>query len=54
MDPNNGTTGLPSWPQWSQGNELMNFTAVSNVLLLDNFRSESYDYIVRTKNSLHI
>jgi carboxylesterase type B len=54
MDPNNGTTGLPSWPQWSQGNELMNFSVASNVLLVDDFRSESYDYIVRTKNSLHI
>lgn len=54
MDPNDGTMGLPSWPQWSEGNELMNFFVASNVLLVDDFRSESYDYLVTTKNALHI
>ncbi|PMD44849.1 cholinesterase [Hyaloscypha variabilis F] len=54
MDPNNGTTGLLSWPQWSEGNELMNFLAASNVLLADDFRSESYNYVVASKSSLHI
>ena len=54
MDPNDGTTGLPTWPQWSEGNELMNFLAASNVLLADDFRSESYNYLIASKNSLHI
>ncbi|KAN0113160.1 cholinesterase [Hyaloscypha variabilis] len=54
MDPSNGTTGPPSWPQWSEGNELMNFLAASNVLLADDFRSESYNYVVASKSSLHI
>jgi len=25
MDPNDGTMGLPNWPKWSDGNELMHF-----------------------------
>jgi acetylcholinesterase len=25
LDPNNGTTGLPNWLQWSVGGQLMNF-----------------------------
>ena len=54
MNPNEGTTGLPAWPQWSEGSELMNFLAASNVLLADDFRSESYKYLVASKNSLHI
>lgn len=54
MDPNKGTAGLPSWPQWSQGNELLHFLAASNELLKDDFRSESYNYLVATKDSLHI
>ena len=27
MDPNQGTTGLPDWPQWSQGGQLLHFEA---------------------------
>lgn len=54
MDPNEGTIGLPSWPQWSKENELMHFLAASNALLKDDFRSASYDYIVASKDSLHI
>ncbi len=45
LDPNNGTTGLPSWPQWSAGQELMNFNILSNALLPDNFRAAAADYI---------
>jgi hypothetical protein len=41
MDPNDGTTGLPNWPQWSQGNNLMHFQAASNGLLADDFRNAS-------------
>jgi carboxylesterase type B len=54
MDPNSGTIGLASWPQWSQGKELMHFLALSNALLADDFRSASYDYLVMSKDYLHI
>ncbi|KUJ17951.1 cholinesterase [Mollisia scopiformis] len=54
MDPNDGTVGLPTWPKWSQGNQLMNFQAVSNTLLADTFRNDSYAFIAAAKSSLHI
>ncbi|PBP20401.1 lipase 4 [Diplocarpon rosae] len=44
LDPNNGTAGLPTWPRWSQGQELMHFEAARNSLTPDNFRAESYEY----------
>lgn len=46
MDPNEGTTGLLSWPQWSEGNELLHFLAATNALVKDDFRNEAYDYLV--------
>ena len=54
MDPNEGTTGLPNWPQWSQGKELLHFLAASNALIADDFRSESYNYLVAQKSAFHI
>jgi carboxylesterase type B len=54
MDPNEGATNLTSWPQYSEGNELLHFLAASNELLKDDFRSESYDYILSTVGALHI
>jgi carboxylesterase type B len=54
MDPNNGTTGLPAWPQWSGGNELLHFLAASNGLIKDDFRSESSAYIAKQATSFHI
>ena len=54
MDPNNGTTGLPAWPQWSKGNQLLQFSALSNGLIKDDFRSNSYNYIAQQATSFHI
>jgi hypothetical protein len=54
MDPNDGTIGVLNWPKWSDGNELMHFLVASSELLKDDFRSESYDYLVAAKDSLHI
>ncbi|RDW59730.1 carboxylic ester hydrolase-30 [Coleophoma cylindrospora] len=54
MDPNNGTTSFPKWPQWSTNNELMNFFALSSSLLADDFRSDTYDFLVNNIASLHI
>ncbi|KAF8855117.1 cholinesterase [Acephala macrosclerotiorum] len=54
MNPNTETTGLPNWPQWSQGNQLMHFQAWSNSLTPDDFRKASYDAIVQGASSFHI
>lgn len=46
LDPNNGTDGLTEWPQWSKAQELLHFNSFSNDILADDFRSESYDYLL--------
>ncbi|KAL3423593.1 sterol esterase precursor [Phlyctema vagabunda] len=54
MDPNNGTTLYPAWPQWSVKKQLMQFYALSSNLLSDDFRSDTYDFITANIGSLHI
>jgi len=54
LDPNDGTILFPDWPQWSEGNELMNFYALDGTLLADNFREDSYNFITENIASLHI
>jgi carboxylesterase type B len=54
LNPNLGTVGELYWPQWSQGNMLMNFNAASNVLIPDNFRQAAYDYIKAAGAALYI
>ena len=61
LDPNNATggTGKASavhmkWPQWSQGQQLMNFFNDDASLLSDNFRSDSYNWIIDNMEVLHI
>ncbi|OCK98268.1 putative extracellular lipase [Cenococcum geophilum 1.58] len=53
LDPNTGS-GYMNWPQWSAGQQLMNFYATSATLLVDDFRSDSYNVIVSNIASLHI
>lgn len=46
MDPNQGTNPLlPKWPQWSAGMQLVNFRALGNILMPDNFRADSYEFL---------
>lgn len=54
MDPNEGTTGLPDWPQWSQGNQLLQFEAVSNGPIADDFRNASCNFIAANIASLNL
>ncbi len=56
LDPNNGTTGLGlvNWPQWAQGEQLLNFGAVSNSLLADNFREAQYEFLAANSFNFHI
>jgi hypothetical protein len=53
LDPNNGSS-YANWPQWSEGKQLLNFNAANAVLLADDFRSESYDWIAANVGSLHV
>lgn len=54
LDPNQGTVGLTTWPKWSEGKKLLNFNALSNDLLSDDFRTASYNYLNAVKNSFRI
>lgn len=55
LDPNVGTTGYATWPKWSDNQQLMWFqSANSNSLLADNFRNESYQWIVQNKAALRV
>lgn len=54
MNPNDGTELMPTWPQWSQGNQLMNFGLLGNSLIPDTFRNESYNFIAANTAFLHI
>ncbi|KAF2816932.1 putative extracellular lipase [Mytilinidion resinicola] len=53
LDPNEGS-GVAEWPQWAEGQQLMNFYATEATLLKDDFRSESFAVIVGSIGSLHI
>ena len=42
MDPNEGTTGLPNWLQWSESKEVLQLLAASSGLIKDDFRGDNY------------
>jgi acetylcholinesterase len=52
LDPNGA--GLLQWPTWSKGKQLVNFQALQNVLITDNFRSKNYDVLVELQGFLRI
>jgi len=55
LDPNNGTTGLTDWPKWTVGGrELLQFNAASNDVIRDNFREESYQYLLANEEVFQI
>lgn len=55
LNPNTGTTSsLPSWPQWSNGNELVQFGATNNTYVADTFRNSSYQYLNAHIANFHI
>lgn len=55
MDPNEGTSGLfRDWPQWSASKQLMNTYATGATLITDDFRSDTYQYILDNVGILHI
>ncbi|KAI0457156.1 sterol esterase [Xylaria acuta] len=55
MDPNNGTSKeFANWPQWKEGNQLMNFYNAFSTLLKDDFRSASSQWLSKNVGNLHI
>jgi carboxylesterase type B len=55
LDPNDGTgKEYLNWPRWSTSNQLLNSYATPSVLLADNFRQDTYDFILNNIANLHI
>ncbi|KAF3481871.1 cholinesterase [Arthroderma uncinatum] len=55
MDPNKGMPfGFPNWPRWGESKKLLNFSALGNSLLSDDFRATSAKYIADHVDILHI
>ena len=44
LDPNSNNT-LSDWPQWSEDQQLVQFNALDNGYLADDFRSDTYDFL---------
>ncbi|KAF9877865.1 carboxylesterase [Colletotrichum karsti] len=54
LDPNSGSSGqYPNWPQWSQGQNLVQFFADKAGILKDDFRKASSDWILNNAGSLY-
>lgn len=57
LDPNEGYGSYPDWPQWADtgnGSQLAWFLADSQSQLTDDFRNDSYTYIVNNVAAFHI
>ncbi|ORY56156.1 putative extracellular lipase [Pseudomassariella vexata] len=54
LDPNDDADSYPNWPQWTESKQLMQFNAGSSSLLSDDFRADSYDWIVSNIASLYL
>ncbi|KAK6086733.1 carboxylesterase [Seiridium cupressi] len=54
LNPNNGTGLLPDWPQWSEDQQLMQFSNIASWTAADDFRSEQYDWISSNIDILYI
>jgi carboxylesterase type B len=53
LDPNEGND-LAGWPQWSESKKLMNFGALSNGLLNDDFRKDTAEWLKINVGSLRV
>lgn len=55
LDPNVGVKGYANWPKWADNHQLMWFeTSNSQSLLADDFRDDSYQWIVKNKDALRV
>jgi len=53
LDPN-VNSGLTNWPQYSVSKQLMNFYPLFSLIITDDFRSDSYDYVTANIDIFHI
>jgi carboxylesterase type B len=53
LDPNEGS-GLPEWPRWSAGRQLMGFGANRNEIVGDDFRADSFEFIKENAGVLRV
>jgi len=53
MDPNDGSSYM-NWPQWKDSKQLMQFYATGAVLTTDDFRSDTYDWVIANVASLNL
>jgi carboxylesterase type B len=53
LDPNEGND-LADWPQWSKGKQLMNFGALKNSLISDDFRADTAAWLRANVGSLRV
>ncbi|EME38430.1 hypothetical protein DOTSEDRAFT_75835 [Dothistroma septosporum NZE10] len=55
LNPNTGTTGQVVWPQWQSGNpQLLEFGALNNSLLADDFRQASYQDLLASQSEFRV
>ncbi|POR33681.1 Carboxylic ester hydrolase [Tolypocladium paradoxum] len=53
QDPNVGVGGFRQWPKWADEHKLLWIQALSNNLLDDNFRAESYEFMKNNTKILY-
>lgn len=54
LDPNNSgggtpasqTLAVPQWTPWAQGQMIMNFSSTTFAMIPDNFRQQSFEFLV--------
>ncbi|RHZ62726.1 hypothetical protein CDV55_106918 [Aspergillus turcosus] len=54
LDPNSRRGSLMEWPQWSADQQLMQFFNDHGALLADDFRNDTYNFILQNVDSFHI
>jgi len=55
LDPNNGTgSAYLDWPEWKDGQQLMNLYPATSGLIKDDFRSDTYNFILKNVADLKI
>jgi triacylglycerol lipase len=54
LDPNSRASDFLDWPDWGTNQTLMQFFNDRGALLADNFRQDTYDFILENVGSFHI
>lgn len=54
LDPNSRSSNFMNWPQWSADHTLMNFFNDHGAILADNFRQDTFEFLLGNVGSFHI